>query len=360
MIRPSSLPALAQCPCFESGSSEYAEDGTERHHALSEHFAGDDSRLEMLDDDQVDAVRWAAEYIKVNAPMLDHRIDFEKKLKVQDDSLGFEDDDLANMVGTPDVVCGNHLFDLKWRERDYTAQMAAYVWMICGQGETNGPIKVHLLFGANKRAEVFTIDWRSAADIVIPIAARARNPERTPVLCDYCNWCAVKLTCPALKVRVDAVVSARPDWALEGYDTVFMTDGPEMAKALRIARKLKAWCEAVEWRAKELWTKEGVQIPGFELKERQARQYITDVTSAFNLSGLPQDKFLACCEPRLNTSKTYAEKLGIIDVYAEQTGIKKAPAKKEVMRKLESVLKRGNPTVSLVDTKSKSGEEESE
>lgn len=353
MIRPSSLPALSQCPCFESGSSEYTEDGTERHHALTEHFAGDDSRLEFMEEDQAAAVRWAAEYIRIHAPMSDHPIDFEKKLRM-------DDDEMNEITGTPDVVCGSHLFDLKWRHSDYTAQMAAYVCMMFTANPKLETVTVHLLFGAFKRAETFRLDWATAAEIIHPIIERARNPERVPALCDYCGWCKLKLTCPAFNVRVDAVVKARPDWELEQYETAFITEGPEMAKALRVARKLAKWCEAVEWRAKELWTKEGVQIPGFELRERQAKQYITDVAAAFNLSGLPQDKFLACCEPRLNTSKTFAEKLGIIDEYAKLTEISKAAAKREVLRKLEPVIKRGNPTLSLVDTQSKAGTEDAE
>jgi hypothetical protein len=353
MIRPSSLPALSQCPCFESGSSEYTEDGTERHHALSEHFAGDDSRLELMDEGQADAVRWAAEYIKIHAPMSDFPLDCER-------TLTMDDADLNTITGTPDVVCGDDLFDLKWRYRDYVSQMAAYVCMMFTANPKRNFVRVHLLFGSIKKAEVFKLNWSEAAEIIHPIIERARNENRVPALCDYCGWCALKLTCPAFKVRVDAVLKGREDWALEQYESSFITDGTEMAKALRIARKLSKWCDAVEWRAKEMWTKEGIPITGFELKERQARQYITDVVAAFNASGLPQDKFLACCEPRLNTSKTYAEKVGIIDVYAEQTGIKKAPAKREILRKLEAVLKRGQPTLSLVDKQTKAGEETEE
>lgn len=353
MIRPSSLPALAQCPCFESGSSEYAEDGTERHAALSEHFAGDDSRLDMLDDDQAEGVKWAAEYIRIHAPLSDYPADFEKK-------LSFTDNNFNEIKGTPDVVCGNHIFDLKWRYRDYTAQMAAYACMVLADRDEGSTVTIHLLFGATKKSEVFKLDLDSALSIVDPIVERAQSPDKTHTPCDYCGWCAIKLSCPAFKARVDAVVAGRDDWQLEAYDTTFITDGKEMAKALRIARKLSKWCDAVEWRAKELWQKEGIQIPGFDLKERQGRQYITDTVQAFSLSGLPQDKFLACCEPRLNTSKTYPDKVGIIDTYAAQTEISKAGAKRELLKKIEPVLKRGNPVISLVDTQSKINSEESE
>lgn len=353
MIRPSSLPALAQCPCFESGSSEYAEDGTERHRALTEHFAGDDSRLLMMDDEQADGVRWAAEYIKIHAPMMDHPIHFERTLTMLDA-------DLDEMRGTPDAVCGGDLFDLKWRERDYTAQMSAYAVMMFETNPDLSSVTVHLLFGAFRRHETFRLDEKSARAIVDPIISCAKNPDRKPSPCDYCSWCALKLTCSAYKERVDAVVAGREDWKLETYDTEFITDGKEMGKALRLARRMKKWCEAVEWRADVLWNREGVPIDGFERKERQGRQFITDVTTAFSLSGLPQDKFLACCDVRLNTSKKYPDKLGVIDTYAKQTEISKSGAKRELLKKLEPVIKRGNPTVSLVDTGMKTEDEDFE
>ena len=304
-----------------------------------------------MDEDQSDAVRWASDYIRMHAPMSDHPISFEKTLRM-------DDSEMNEIKGTPDVVCGNHMFDLKWRQRDYTAQMAAYVCMMFEANPRLESVTVHLLFGAVKKAEVFKLDNATARDIIDPIIDRARNPERVPALCDYCGWCALKLTCPAFKVHVDAVVNGRPDWELEQYDTAFITTKPEMVKAVRIARKLKGWCESVEWRAKEMWLQEGVSLePEFKIMERQSRQYITDVAAAFNLCGLPQDTFLACCEPRLNTSKTFAEKIGIIDEYAKLNAIPKAAAKRDMLRKMESVIKRGKPTVSLVDTQSKTSTE---
>lgn len=354
MIRPSSLPALAQCPCFESGSSEYTDDGTERHAALSEHFAGDNGRLDLMDEEQAEAVKWAADYIRLHAPMSDHSIQFETKLSVmlEVDLEEFE------LKGTPDAVCGNDLFDLKTRPRDYVPQMAAYALMMFDQAPERPFVRVHLLFAALRKHETFKLTREAAVKIVVPIVANSLDSNRVPKPCDYCNWCANKLTCSAIKDRVQAVQSGREDWELEQYNTSFISEPAEMAKALRVARLLAKWCEAVEFRAKTMWIKEGMAIPGFKLQERAGKSVITDVLEAFRLSGLPEETFLKCCDLRMETSKKFPEKVGAVNAYRELTGVTMAAAKRELKRKLEPVTRRGNPTVSIVADKGETLEEE--
>ena len=131
MLRPSSLPALQQCPRFESGlSSVAAGEGTARHAALKENLeAALKEYLEVnyglyneLEREQRDAVLWAAGCILTHAPIADYPIAFE----VPVNPLGEDFKPLFPNGGTADVVCGPYIADLKWRRRDYTAQMAAY------------------------------------------------------------------------------------------------------------------------------------------------------------------------------------------------------------------------------------------
>src|SRR5262245_59524292 len=92
MIRPSSLPMLAQSPCFESGDgNEFEESGTNRHaylHALYRFDIGQEgSQIKqfcanghLLSEEEMEAVQWAYDYIKLHAPMSDHPIHFERKM----------------------------------------------------------------------------------------------------------------------------------------------------------------------------------------------------------------------------------------------------------------------------------------
>ena len=331
-IRPSSMPALAQCSCFEPSASDFAEAGTDRHAALRAHFAGDDSLLDLLPEDDAEGVRWAADYIRMKAPLADHPIRFEHPL-----TLILED--FTEINGTPDATCHFDLFDLKWRERDYTAQLACYVLMRLQELGRNATIRVHVLYAVFRRAEVFDLDESSARAIVQPILDHARDLDRQPTPCSYCTWCARQLTCTALNQRAQAVGAGREDWQLESYHCSEITDPLQMSRALILARHLAKWCKAVEHHALDMVIKRGQQIPGFTLKSRAGKRSCHDLTGAFNALGLPVETFLSCCDVRFSTSKDNPGKKGIEDVYAAARGMKKAAAKRELSRKLQPFLR---------------------
>lgn len=340
MIRPSSLPMLAQCSAFESGTaSEYADEGTKRHAALRAHYNGDDTLLDALDDESQEAVKWAAEYIRLHAPS-DMPCVWETK-------RNWVRPDFSNGSGTPDCVCSNHLFDFKWRRRDYSAQLADYslaMFEILPVGYT---VHVHILFGADQWAERYDIDRESAERIVAEVLTKCEAPTPTP--CDYCGWCAKKLTCQALVRPALRIAKEYTDGELNllNWHPSKMESAEEIDTALIVARSVAKWCESVEFHAKEAATKKGLALPHFKVQERAGRAHITDTLAAYQAIGLPAEAFLATCEPRMNTSKDKT-RLGLVDVYAKAKELKKAPAEREVKAKLGDLLQRGKPTISLV------------
>lgn len=352
-LRPSSLPMLAQCGHWQSsGGNEDTSAGSLRHTALSvalDVLATDSTREKAfapLDAEQRDAVTWAADYIRTHAPMADHPLQCERTLTLLDDEFK------EVLRGTPDVVCGNQLFDLKWRERDYAAQMAAYALML--MEETGwAEVHVHVLYGARQRAERFTLDREGAQTLVDSILARVASAA-PPTPCDYCGWCARRLTCPALTGPAKTVGLGYQPAATDritNWHPSEQTDAEQFATMLYLARKvLKPWIESVEFHALEASTKQGLAIPGYELKTRKAREWIADVATAYQAAGLPQIEFLRCCDVRLNTSKTYPDKAGLVDLYAQIKDLKKAPAKRELMTKLAPALQTGKPTQYLAAT----------
>jgi hypothetical protein len=320
---------LAQCPCWESsGASDATEAGTDRHAALADLFAGNDELLTLLEDEQADAVRWAAEYIRLKAPLLDEKIWFETKLQIMD-----------GMEGTADCMCGDQLFDLKWRFRDYNAQMAAYALGMFRLRPEFPFVQVHLLFGESRESRTYRITKEEAEAVVAKVIAYASMSDKKPTPCDYCGWCSRQIGCSAYTERAAAVVDGREDWKLEQYHSSQISDPAEMSKALTMAKQLSKWCEAVEFKAKEMAVKDGVTIPGYKLQTRQGNQFVVDIAAAFQLAGLPQDKFLDCCNVVLT-------KLG--ETYATFTGQKKAPGVRELNQKLAAVIDRKPSTVSLV------------
>lgn len=339
MIRPSSLPMLAQCSAFESSGGEFAALGSQRHAALRAHFGGDDALLDALDEESQAGIRWAAEYIRCHAPMADHAIAWETQ-------RSFVAPDFSDISGTPDATCGDHLFDLKWRRRDYDAQMAAYALMLL-EARPGATITAHLLFGEPQHAQRLTFDRASAERIVGSILDACREPKPSP--CDYCGWCAKRLSCPALVEPAKRIAHGYTDGSLNilAWHPHVMESAEEIDTALTIARVVTKWCESVEHHAKEAVLKRGLALPNYELKERSGRQFVADVKRAYELLKLPADDFLRACDVRLNTSKT-TEKIGLDSLVAAAEGLKQAPAKREVERRLADVIQRGKPTVALV------------
>ena len=333
MLRASSLPALAQCPAFESGDTAWTESGTDRHTALRNHFAGDDTMLELLDEEEQTGIRWAADYIRLKANLADHPITWE-----EENSCNAILEDFTEIPGTPDAICGTDIFDLKWRERDYTAQMAVYALARFQEMPGIEFIQVHLLFAALQRVQVLIFTPETTQPLVEKIVTDARaNPDPRP--CDYCGWCSKRVSCPALNERAQTVAAGREDWKLEQYHASQITTPDQMAKALALASHLEKWAAGVKYHAKEMVIKQGVSIPGYELKSKAGRASCADVLGAFQSTGLPAEEFLRCCDLRMETSKENPDKKGLVDLVAARQGLPKAAAKRELKKHLEPFMR---------------------
>lgn len=337
--RPSSLPALAQCGSYEPDPTPRAlsEAGTKRHKALAAALTKGTELLDALPPDDREGVEWALDYILATATE-------GEPMQVEQKRELFDADFNVIMRGTLDVTAGPDLWDLKGYEGDYLAQMAAYALMRM-QVTGRDTITVHLLFQAHKRAVKYTLTEAKAWEIV---NYSLNNIGQPPTPCSHCKYCAKQPTCPALVQRVEAVAAGREDWELKTYHSSEINNPSEMAKALRLARQLSKWCDSVEFHAKQLAATNGGKLPGYKVREKAGRAFVSDVAAAYNAAGLPQEVFLRCCDLRMNTSKTNPDKVGIVDEYAKFAGMKKAPAKRQITEKLSAVLKHNKPTTELV------------
>jgi hypothetical protein len=345
------MPILAQCRAFESapGNDDTAA-GTARHSALREYLLKNPAWQKGLSEEDMEAVTWAGDIIQTMAPTSDYPLRTEYHVN----PLGDDFKPLFDNGGTLDVCCGPYLFDLKTRERDYLAQMAAYA---LGMIQEDGwpEVRVRLLFTEGKRVERYDLTEAHCWDILRPII----NAPVVPKPCDYCGWCAKAATCPAVTQAVATVAKGYSDIdKVKSWHPSAMETGEEIGLALWLWRTvLKKWGESVEFHALEAAQKKGLTIPGFDLKTKAGKTYVTDVPAAFSLAGLPQEEFLAGCQVRMNTSKKYPDQKGIIDIFAAFHGLKKAPAKRDLLAKLEAVVKQTNPSIYLQAQK---GQEDTE
>lgn len=340
--RPSSLPALDQCAKFSGGSSEFAEEGTVRHAILATALKTNstaDIQFSAETNTDAEGITWAADYILLHAPSSDYPIEVEQ-------TRSWLGPDFTVRTGTPDVVCGPVIFDFKWRWRDYTAQMADYALERFDAGFER--VTVHLLFGAHRRYEIVEFTRESAERIVSGILAKAEAPDAQPTPCDYCGWCAHRLTCSAVLERVNAVVEGRVDWGLATYHSTEIATAEQMGKALEIARLVKKWADAVEYEAKRMVGRGDIP-EGFKLQDRKGNRFISSVAEAFPRVGLSQEVFLKACEVGFSD---------LAKLYAEIHGMKKAAAERAVAELLGDVLQRKASSQRLVSDKSKIEEEE--
>lgn len=332
MIRPSSLPALAACPCFASDPDagiDAKEAGTRRHQAIEGYLRDEPTWADSLTEEEVDAVKWAGLYVEQHAPTARYPLEIEQRGE-------FWGPDFESYSGTPDIYCGPVLFDAKGRQVDaYREQMAAYVLM-----RNHEEVDVHVLYLTVKRVHRFRLTRAEAEAIVFPIITSALDPARTPRLNDWCDWCIHRRDCSAVLGAVNEVVANRPDWGLETYHSSEIQSPEEMGKALTLAKRLKKWCEAVEWAAKEMAIKDGKIPHGWELYSNSGRRWCEDAEAAFPLLGMPQSEFLAACDIRWNTPKGQPDRKGIVERFAAVHRCSKAQAERQIEARLGSLLKR--------------------
>lgn len=329
-MRPSSLPALKQCPRFISKpeGSDYATAGTERHATLAAAIQADWVLPEGLDEETRSGLQWAIDYIKANAPMSDHPIVSERRRDFT--TPGFE-----TISGTPDIVCGNVIFDLKWRWADYEAQMAAYACMLFESGWDR--VEVHVLYAQPQSVKVYRWTAEEAMAIVCQVVDSV-TPDAEPQACEFCDWCEKQLTCPAVTKHINRVIEGRPDFNLDTWHSSEISDPVEMGKALKIARIVSDWAESVEHHAKEMAVKQGKIPIGFKLQSRRGNRFISNLQEAFSRSTLPQEKFFEACEVKLSK---------LIKTYAAAYSLKQDPAERELEAKLADVIQRKPSTQSL-------------
>jgi hypothetical protein len=351
---------VSQCPLFtgDPDGNMDAVGGDRRHKALAKLLSANDPLLlQDLPDEDKESIEWAADYIKLKADMASYPLIVEQKRK-------WLRPDFSEATGTPDVICGSDLFDLKTRRRDYTAQMADYSLSMFHENPGLEVVHVHLLYTAAQGVMRFDFTREDAEEVVQRALDKAKGTEPKP--CDYCGWCALAYKCPALLKPADEVSKGyTADPRVQSWHPSQMQTGEELAYALWVWRtQLKKWGESIEHHAREAALKGGMtlacKVAEWTLKSKAGRTYVTDIPQAFTLAGLPQEDFLRCCDLRMETSKTYKDKHGIANKYAGLHGMKLAPAKRELLKKLEPVVKTTPETLSLVAVRAEATEDESE
>ena len=265
-LRPSNLPKLAVCPCYESNpvAGPAAERGTLMDSAFRAKLLGLEEYAILsnkLSADENAAVEWSVSMVRVMAGR-------ERVLAREDDCRV----KMLGLSGTADAVVPTRLthFDLKTgMRRNYREQMAAYALGFM-DSQYASEWTAHLLFCDQREIETYRFTYDQAQVIVDQVIFDFNDPDKKPNPCEYCGWCAKAESCTARR----AIVAETLPVADPGFDFAAVTADPAM-----LGRFL-ACCAVVEdfrERAKQIATeriKTGGGVPGWKLVTRKGSEFV--------------------------------------------------------------------------------------
>lgn len=306
--------------------------GSDRHSALALLFHGDDTALNMLRDEDIEGVKWAHDYILAMAPTADYPILNEKWIRIMRGGISILD-------GTADAICGDHVFDLKWRERDYDAQMAAYALGVMQMRNTQ-EATVHILFGESKQVKRYSITRSEAEAIVCSIVDYVMAPDTICKPSEYCSWCRHVSACPILTGKANAVGTALQVYTVESLG---VATADNVSMTLNLAEAVTVWAVAVKEKAKEL-AFSGMEIPGYVVREKSGNREIAPehINAAFGLLDIPVDQFMQACKVSITNLES---------ILSDVHGLTKKDAKETLNTKLYGIIETKPSVKMLVKSK---------
>ena len=281
-IRHSSLPKLAQCPCFESqeGTSTAAARGTAMDLAFRTSLAQGSLSKEYADlpDEDKQAVEWACNEVIQLAGIgdtwpkgRDIIITDENLLKVKTPGL--------THIGTEDCrIPSKHMtIDLKSGQlRSYYEQGAAYC-LGNMEREFVEEWEFILLFCDQQEVVRHKFTHQQAKEVVEEVIAKATDPNKEPTKCQYCNWCALKNECPQVvqpTVEIRQIVTN----FVQSLDNIKAEIAATPESLADFYKKCKIFqTEIIDWCKDEIKAKLDAheEVPGFKVQSAKMADYYT-------------------------------------------------------------------------------------
>jgi hypothetical protein len=128
-----------------------------------------------------------------------------------------------------------------------------------------------------RRAEQFQYVWKNRGGVPVDMF----NPQP-----GNCEFCANQWKCHAVTTKVFDIARKYGTDGLPVPAKVHgsETDDPEdMAKLLLLLPVVQQWIDGVKARSKQMAFEEGLEIPGFEAKERAGKRTITSASAAWDV-----------------------------------------------------------------------------
>ena len=297
LLRPSALPKLAECRCYESapGTSEAAARGTRLDEVIRAAWNGDDRAWDKCEaPEEVEAVNWALSALRL--------LSCGQPVETRESELQAEVPIPGVKPGTMDALCvaGGWLADFKTGQvRSYYAQMAAYA-LACMDAYFADEWTAHLLFVDQKQVVSHAFTRADAEDCVryIVDAPKVETP------CEYCGWCGAFERCPAVARAASTVTQEElPALTPAAKSRGEMPPSMELllddhAKAHEFMARLKIvndWADVLKKRLLDQLAAEGTTSEYFTRVVVSGSKKVNPLSLGRYMSELGFDRVLKCC-----------------------------------------------------------------
>jgi CRISPR/Cas system-associated exonuclease Cas4 (RecB family) len=300
-LRPSSLPKIAVCACYEGDptGSKYSDRGTAIDVVFRAMLSGDPVGLETISPDDLSAAQWAVDTARILAG--------DDELEAREEHLRIE---ALGLNGTADLLCagGRWSADLKSGEkRNYREQQAAYAlgFMIA---HFEDEWTVYLFYCDQREVDRLHFSRDEAEEIVRKMIARGTDPQRTPTPNEYCGWCANRFRClPRLEMASPLVSVCDTENPEEAFEAI-LADNDRLGAFLKATKVVSELNDKAREVARDRLVEgkaAGVKIPGVSLVTKRGGQ----ILAAEHLMPV-------------------IEQLGVDDILAELGSLSRAKAEK--------------------------------
>lgn len=320
ILSPSSFPMLQRCPCYASGEpGEAALSGTRQHRYLAARLTSAEIPEDAFGCDATERsqVEWAEDYVR---RFIGESRCVEERLTLLGDDFEEITFGTLDVVGLADRAQGERLVVMDYKsgeDHGYVPQMAVYARMaMIRYAKTT--CEVHEVYGRYGRASKYDLTL-SDTDFILDIIDSVNNPDKQPRLNEFCKWCVKQGECHettdaivrvATEYEPDGAVARLPLDDVATWHASQITDPRQMSIVLEVATCLGDWAKSVKEHAKRA-AMDGMEIPGYTLKDGKNTRAFASVVDAYHASGLGPDEFLACCSASVpDVEKAMAAKSG--------------------------------------------------
>jgi hypothetical protein len=263
ILRPSNLPKLAFCPCFEpkADAGPAAARGGKLDGVFRRRVLGDKSDDGAIERDDLDAVDWAVNTLRAIAGTSEIITD-EERCKIECLGLtGTADAWIPDLGASADLKTG--------QLRNYREQMAAYALGFM-EATFRSDWTTHLLFCDQRQLITHRFTYDEAKALVGDVTARFHDTAKEPVVCEYCSWCAKEESCPArAQLAANALTPIEPAFNFE----LVLADNDKLGQFLTACSVLDDFRERAEEIAKQRLV-HGEAIPGWKLTSRKGAEFV--------------------------------------------------------------------------------------